>query len=168
MVSEAREIAVLGDFPSWILEKSSAKSTKIRTGKIDTLVKSGCLMMGARNKVNKTPPTAIHKISAILGKYWSLSLNFLKRSLAPVETRTITIKRPMPTTGPIAEKTIAKEAGKKIPKPLKPTMCLAAAIIETTKGRRRRRTIVFGGTPALTELRMAYLTGLNGRTGPSS
>ncbi len=74
----------------------------------------------------------------------------------------------MPIIGPIATNTTASEAGKKIPKPRSPTTCLAAAITAAIKGKRRRSTIVFGGTPASTAPRIAYLIGLKGNTGPKT
>ena len=80
---------------------------------------------------------------------------------------TMTRKSPMPTTGPMATKVTANAAGKKIPKPLIPIMCLAAAITEATTGRSSKRTMVLAGTPASTAERIAYLIGFNGQTGPN-
>jgi hypothetical protein len=79
---------------------------------------------------------------------------------------TITRKRPIPTTGPVATKTTERAAGRKIPNPLIPTTFLENAITKVTIGKSNRSTKVFAGTPEATAPRIAYLTGLSGHIGP--
>jgi hypothetical protein len=124
-------------------------------------------MTGVRNNTPRTPSETTQRISAILGKYKSLNLSFLRIILVAVEIATINTKSPIPTTGPTATKTTDRAAGKKIPKPLRPISCLTAAMIPAAPGRRSRRTIVFGGTPALTAPFIEYLRKLKGKIEPN-
>jgi hypothetical protein len=73
---------------------------------------------------------------------------------------TITKKRPIPAIGPVATNEVARAAGKNIPNPLIPITFRLNAITKATTGNRRRRTIVFSGTPEAIARSIAYLTGL--------
>ena len=57
------------------------------------------------------------------------------------------INKEIPKTIPVAKKATAIRAGVKIPKPLMPITCLAAATKEATNGNIKIKTNVFGGTP---------------------
>src|SRR4030043_1504031 len=124
-------------------------------------------MTGVRNNTPNTPSATTQRISAILGKYKSLKESFLKIILVAVEMATINKNSPIPTTGPTATKTTDRAAGRNIPNPLSPISCLIAAMIPAAPGRRRRRTIVFGGTPALTAPLIAYLRKLKRQRDPN-
>lgn len=133
---------------------------RIKTAKIETLVNEGDLIMGAENKTAKTPITTAQRIRAILGRYRSFTLSFLKTILTKVEIATMRRNKSIPTIGPIATKTTERAAGRKIPKPLIPMIFLVTAITKAEIGRSSKSTIVFAGTPAPTAPLMAYLTGL--------
>jgi len=67
-VSVVNDMAVFTLFPSCTRIKSSARRIRMRTAKIETLVKGADLINGAENKTPKTPITTAQRIKAIRGK----------------------------------------------------------------------------------------------------
>ena len=118
---------------------------------MEMFVKMFDLIKGVKNKIPKTVIAIKNMSIAIRGRYCSLIFTFRKNNLTNVETAVITMKTEIPKTGPIAKNTIDKAAGKKIPNPRSPIKCLAAAMSVAIPGSSSSKTIVFGGTPALTD-----------------
>jgi len=157
----------LKDFPSCTLEKSSAKSAKISTGKIDTCIRFELPKYGDKNKIPSTPKETAQSKKAILGRYCSLIFRERMENLKNIDIATIAKNSTTPNNGPVATNTTDKAAGRKIPKPLRPIKCLAEAINAAITGSNNNSTIVLAGTPLSTERRIAYLSGFVGQTGPN-
>ncbi len=124
--------------------KVSARSIRIRIGKIPTLAMPVQGIYAAPHKARNTAPDTIHKRSASRGRYWSLS--FFRRIRAPVATRRIIRNKMTPLQIPVARNATESSAGVKIPAPRIPIKCRAAATIATTSGKSKMSTTVFTGT----------------------